>query len=73
MRTRPPADHLALLRSTRQRMPYLRPRDLIALLLRVACYDGALNRREHTLVRRLAVHAGIDDRTWGMLVERNAR
>lgn len=73
MKTLPVADTATLLASVRTRMPFLDANNLIATLLRVACSDGPVNRLEHTALRMIAAHAGLDDCTWSQLVEHHAR
>jgi len=68
----PPPDNIELLLSTvRTRMPYLDPKDLVATLLRVACSDGPVNQMEHTTLRTIAAHVGLDDHTWARLVDQH--
>lgn len=72
MKSPPPADLGALVAAVRLRMPFLPPQDLLATLLRIARADGPVNPREHSALRTIAAHAGLDEHNWSRLVDRHA-
>lgn len=65
----PPSDLATLVASVRRRMPHISPRDLTIALLGVARLDGPVNPREHTVLRRIAALAGLDDGAWSSALE----
>ncbi len=71
MKTPPPDDLPALVDAVCLRMPHFSPEDLLTTLLGIARADAPINPREHSVLRMIAAHVGLDERAWTRLLDRH--